>query len=47
MVPDFGSSDCGCESHLFRFGEDPMKDRSFLDVLFYFRHGRALERRDW
>ncbi len=41
-VPGFGSSDCGCPSHLFRFDGPPMKDRAFLDLLFRFRHERAL-----
>ncbi len=44
-VPGFGSSDCGCPSHLFGFEVDPRKDRGFLDLLFYYRHERALERR--
>jgi len=41
-VPRFGSSDCGCESHLFYFSAPPLKNRDFLRVLFYFRHRRAL-----
>lgn len=42
-IPGFGSSDCRCPGHLLRFASDPMKDRGFLDVLFYYRHERALE----
>ena len=41
-VPRFGSSDCGCESHLFYFSAPPLKNRDFLTVLFYFRHRRSL-----
>jgi len=41
-VPRFGSSDCGCESHLFYFPGPPLKNRAFLDLLFYSRHRRAL-----
>jgi sugar fermentation stimulation protein A len=42
-VKGFGSSDCTCESHLFRFGTDPFKSRAFVDILFTYRHRRALE----
>jgi sugar fermentation stimulation protein A len=41
-VQHFGSSDCGCESHLYYFPDPPLKNRAFLDLLFYFRHRRAL-----
>lgn len=41
-VQRFGSSDCGCESHLYYFPDPPLKNRVFLDLLFYFRHRRAL-----
>ncbi|MCE1157102.1 MAG: DNA/RNA nuclease SfsA [Spirochaetia bacterium] len=41
-IPRFGSTDCGCESHLFRFDTDPMKKRAFLDILFLFRHRKSL-----
>jgi len=41
-VQRFGSSDCGCESHLYYFPDPPRKNRVFLDLLFYFRHRRAL-----
>lgn len=43
-IPGFGSSDCLCPGHLLRFASDPMKDRAFLEVLFRFRHERALEK---
>ncbi len=43
LVPDFGCSDCGCHSHLFRFEGDPRRDRAFIDLLLDFRMAR-LER---
>ena len=42
-VASFGSSDCGCPGHLFRFAEDPLRRQSFIDLLLYFRIDR-LER---
>lgn len=41
-TPRFGSSDCSCQSHLFRFDSDPLQDRRFLDLLFHYRHTVAL-----
>lgn len=38
----FGSTDCGCPSHLFHFDSNPMKTRAFLDILFLFRHRISL-----
>ncbi len=37
-IPNFGSSDCKCSSHLYYFKEDPVKNRAFLNLLHYFRH---------
>ncbi|MFW6343729.1 MAG: DNA/RNA nuclease SfsA, partial [Sediminispirochaetaceae bacterium] len=37
-VEGFGSSDCGCNSHLFYFFEDPLYKREVLDLLFFYRH---------
>ncbi|MCF6334719.1 MAG: DNA/RNA nuclease SfsA [Spirochaetales bacterium] len=37
-IPNFGSSDCRCSSHLFYFKEDPLKVRAFLDLLHHMRH---------
>ncbi len=37
-VDRFGSSDCPCASHLFRFGVDPRGTRSFHDLIARFRH---------
>lgn len=39
-VPDFGSTDCGCPSHLFRFESDPRRDEAFIDLLMDFRMTR-------
>ncbi len=39
-VPGFGSSDCNCESHLFRMSEDPVHSRPFIELLQYFRIDR-------
>ncbi len=41
-VQHFGSTDCGCTSHLFHFDSDPMKTKEFLDILFLFRHRKSL-----
>lgn len=40
-VPDFGSSDCGCLSHLYFFSGNPLASREFLDLLARFRHLEA------
>jgi sugar fermentation stimulation protein A len=40
-VEGFGSSDCGCRSHLFYFTHDPLKNDFFLDLLHRFRHVEA------
>ena len=37
-IPNFGSSDCSCSSHLYYFKEDPVRNRAFLDLLHHFRH---------
>ncbi|MGC9490424.1 MAG: DNA/RNA nuclease SfsA [Thermovirgaceae bacterium] len=39
-VPCFGSSDCLCPSHLFRFSSNPLKNRRFISVLLDFRINR-------
>ena len=41
-VAGFGSSDCRCKSHLYRFAEDPLENRAFVEMLLQFRHGKAL-----
>jgi sugar fermentation stimulation protein A len=53
QVPGFGSSDCGCSTHLVGMAEDPFLKRPFSDLLLRFRMGlleeelssRALTRR--
>lgn len=36
-IPNFGSSDCRCESHLLYFNEDPRKSGDFFKILLKFR----------
>lgn len=43
-VPAFGSSDCRCPSHLYRFDGNPMLDRRFVELLLRARHRDALVR---
>jgi sugar fermentation stimulation protein A len=38
----FGCSDCSCRSHLFRFDNNPLHSRGFLDLLLHYRHSAAL-----
>jgi sugar fermentation stimulation protein A len=40
QVPGFGSSVCGCSSHLVGMAEDPLHSRSFIGLLLYFRIDR-------
>jgi len=37
-VLGFGCSDCACQSHLFRFPRDPLKDARFLALVRRYRH---------
>lgn len=37
-VPEFGSSDCSCSSHLFYFGKNPVENSRFQEVLHRYRH---------
>ena len=39
-IPAFGSSDCGCASHLFRFAANPLHSPLFLEILLHFRLDR-------
>jgi sugar fermentation stimulation protein A len=39
-VPGFGSSDCACASHLFRFNSNPLRFAPFIDTLLHFRIDR-------
>jgi sugar fermentation stimulation protein A len=38
----FGSSDCGCNSHLFYFKDPPMGNRDFVDMVLRYRHREGL-----
>ena len=39
-VPGFGSSDCSCPSHLFRFNSNPLNLDPFIKTLIHFRIDR-------
>ena len=39
-ISGFGSSDCKCNSHLFYFEQDPLKDPKFQELLIDFRINR-------
>ena len=39
-VPNFGSSDCSCNSHLLGMSEDPFHSPEFISLLQYFRMDR-------
>jgi sugar fermentation stimulation protein A len=41
-IANFGSSDCGCGSHLYYFKEPPMGNREFVDMLLRYRHVEGL-----
>ncbi len=42
------SSDCDCNSHLFRLEHDPLEDERFLAVIEWFRMERPVTRvRAW
>lgn len=42
LLPGFGASDCHCQTHLFGFLQDPMANREFFDLLFWYRVDRHL-----
>ena len=42
-VVSFGSSDCDCPGHLFRFAGNPLQMQPFIDLLQYFRIDRLEE----
>lgn len=44
IIPNFGSSDCKCLSHLFGFEKDPLKNERFIDFVLYLRLGLIEER---
>ncbi len=39
-IPDFGSTDCACGTHLFGFPDDPFYRSDFHDILQHFRMDR-------
>ncbi|GAB6182274.1 DNA/RNA nuclease SfsA [Thermodesulfovibrio hydrogeniphilus] len=43
-VSGFGASDCKCKSHLYGFSENPLINKNFIDLLFYFRIDRLNEK---
>ncbi|GHV27169.1 hypothetical protein AGMMS4952_08400 [Spirochaetia bacterium] len=43
-IANFGSSDCGCGSHLYYFKKPPMGNREFVDMLLRYRHVEGLEK---
>jgi sugar fermentation stimulation protein A len=43
FIPNFGSSDCGCLTHLVGFEKDPVMNEKFIDLLLYFRMGKLEE----
>jgi sugar fermentation stimulation protein A len=43
-VRNFGSSDCNCESHLFYFEENPIHNKSFIDLILHFRIERLVDK---
>ena len=45
-VPNFGSSDCSCNSHLLGMSEDPFHSPEFISLLQYFRMDRLFPPRE-
>lgn len=39
-IPNFGSSDCNCESHLFAMKKNPLEREDFINILQYYRIDR-------
>jgi sugar fermentation stimulation protein A len=42
-ISKFGSSDCGCNSHLHFFSASPLANRAFVDTLLEYRHVFAFD----
>jgi len=38
-IKGFGSSDCSCVSHLYKFYNNPLDNKEFIDLLLYYRMG--------
>jgi len=36
-IKGFGSSDCSCVSHLYKFYNNPLDNKEFIDLLLYYR----------
>ncbi|WP_297208891.1 MULTISPECIES: DNA/RNA nuclease SfsA [Thermodesulfovibrio] len=36
-IPQFGSSDCHCKSHLFYFKKNPLLNKDFIEMINFFR----------
>ena len=43
QVPNFGCSDCFCDSHLFGMSKDPIHAPEFISLLQYFRMDRLFD----
>jgi len=43
-IKNFGSSDCGCNSHLFFFNENPLHRKDFIELILDFRMKRLIEK---
>lgn len=36
-ILNFGSSDCNCDGHLFKFSDNPIYLKAFIDIILYYR----------
>lgn len=42
-IPKFGSSDCGCKSHLYHTDKNPLQDEKFINILLKYRISRLMK----
>lgn len=42
-IPDFGSSDCYCQSHLYWMKDNPFQDERFINIILRYRISRLKE----
>lgn len=42
-IPKFGSSDCGCNSHLYHTDKNPLQDEKFINILLKYRISRLMK----
>ncbi len=42
-IPDFGSSDCRCQGHLYWKKDNPFQDEGFIDIILKYRISRLKE----